>query len=300
MKKQGIGAAWRSAWQSWKSQFPGMLLTTMFQLIVRLFALSPLLFLAVGHPNWVHYLTRPAENLLRNGWRFLFLLSPAFYLLLVVPLRQNAAEAMQGALDGAPVFSVKLVSGGASYAQKLVRGLRTTIFMVLWTVPLFGLITWTAQQFAGDEAGLTDGFTQMRKLTEFGGGNIERGVIYALLIVLGALLVICIGCAFHSGRRHEWALGGERLVPGRRGRVMLAWLAGLGAFVPFLLVVVPCLASYLAEALRSLKSLSLKLPPVDFRIWLSIAAVPLLFFPAVSLSRMVTAAFVRNLKGEAP
>ena len=302
MNKPKISTAWKDALRVWKGQFGGMLLFTLFQLILRLIALCPLLFLSVGQPRWTNYVTNPVAVLSEVPYRWLILLCPVLYLLLVLPARQSAAEAMQDALEGKPVFSPRMVFGGATYGQKLIRSLKTAFFMLLWALPFLALLGWTAQQFGGNEAGFSDGLTQLSRLNDFGGGDIVRGIVYAMLILMATTLPLFLGCAFHSGRRHEWALGEKRLVPGRRGGVMLAWFAGLAAYLPLMVVLLTFTRSYVADVVQSLKNWfstwQLNLTPLDYRVWITAAAVLALLIPAVMLKRMVTAAYVRQLREE--
>ena len=299
MNKPTISAAWKDALKVWRSQFGGMLLFTLFQLVLRLIALCPLLFLAAGKLQASYYLTNPVAVLSENPVRWCFLLCPLFYVFLILPARQSAAEAMQGALSGEPVFSIRMAFGGASYGQKLLRGLKTACFILLWAVPVLALLAWTARQFSGTDAGENDFITQLNKLMDFGGGDIVRGIVNAFLVLAGAMVPLMFGCAFHSGSRHEWALGEKRLVPGHRGGVLLAWFSGLLVYLPFLLVLAVFTRGYLMDVLENFKNtFMLKLSLADYRVWLTLAGIVLLLLPVISLKRMVTAAYVRLLRGE--
>ncbi len=89
-----LSAVIRTAWRTWTAHFGETLLFTLYQLVIRCIALCPLLFLA------------------RKDLRWFALLSPVLFVLLVLPARQNAAEAMQHALRGMPLFSGRIAFGG--------------------------------------------------------------------------------------------------------------------------------------------------------------------------------------------
>ena len=287
MNKPKVSTAWKNAWKVWKSQPGGSLLFLLFQLAVRLMALCPLLFLAEPKLRW------------------LALLSPVLLVLLVLPARQAAAETMQEALRGQPLFSPRMALGGASYKTKLVRGLKNAACILLWSLPLIVYTGWIVSYFLPKEhvvSGDGDIMTLMMQLISFGGGNMDTGILYLALIGIATLLPVAFGAAFHSGRRHEWALGEKRLVPGHRGYVLLCWLMGLAALVPCLLVVGGVAADYVIRFLDALHSMALgglKLPSIKQRILPLAAGLVLLGLPALPLRSLVTAAGVSELKGDA-
>ena len=96
--------------------------------------------------------------------------------------------------------------------------------MLLWSVPLIGslFLIWT------HVSGEMDGFTLMRMIrSDFGGGDLVRGVLVIVLAVAAAMLLVVFGCAFHSGARHALAQGDVHRVKGHHGKILLTWFCAL-------------------------------------------------------------------------
>ena len=280
MKKMTIRKAFAGGWRVFAGDLGGSLMTTLFELVLRAIVLLPLLFLADGKLRW------------------LALLCPVLFLLLTLPARQNAAEAMQHSLRGMPLFSKRLAFGGAPYGRKLLRGLKTGACLLVWSLPLIAVGIWVGQlYFAGNTAGLNDGFTLMMNLTQFGGGELERGVIYVALIAAGLVLIVLFGCAFHAGRRHEWALGERRVVPGHRGGLLLCHIAAEVTLLPAFAAGAWGILGYLRQYLQGLKSLTggLALPPMSTHVLVGLIAAVVLLIPAIPLRSLITAAYVHGL-----
>ena len=85
-------AAVKATWHTYRTRFPEMLLTLLVQLVMRLMAFAPLLFLCAKE-------TKP-----------LALLCIPLYILIVLPARQNVAEAMRDALAGGHLVTLRLIS----------------------------------------------------------------------------------------------------------------------------------------------------------------------------------------------
>ncbi len=272
-------AALRAAWHTYRTHFSEMLLTLLLQAVIRLMALTPLLFL-----------TAPET-------RMLALLCLPLYILLVLPARQNTAEAMRDALDGGHLFTLRLISP-EHYGRKVLRGIRQAILLMLWGA-LFLLATGLAVfVFAGKTIeGVTDVFTLVRALMLLGGGSSIQGAARLMLIYAATLLPLMIGVAFHSGARHAIARGGRGLLKGHRGGVMLTWLLGCVALLPAMAVagsVAMSIASALTAALANLGrggvsfSLGSHMP-------LMAAAAAALLIPAIPFKQLLSAAYVREL-----
>ena len=60
--------------------------------------------------------------------------------------------------------------------------------------------------------GDTDAFTLLKMIKDFGGGNITTGVLYLALIFVGTVILVAVGCAFHSGDRHAFVRGNRKLL----------------------------------------------------------------------------------------
>lgn len=271
-----ITSAWRDAWQVYRSHPGDALLTLLLEIILRLIALAPLLLLSTKA-------TTP--------WA---LLSVPLYLLIVLPARQNAAEAMQDALAGERLFSIRLVST-AGYGRKLLQGLKQMGFLLLW-----GLLWIAATAFAiFAYAGTIDVFTLLRGLMTLGGGSSIQGAKIVIVIYCLTLLPLLIGLAFHSGSRHAIALGDKTLVKGQRGKILLLWLTGLVTIIPFALVTVVVgmnFLSSLSQALANIGTGSMSLPPVGQNVYWILAALVVLLLPLMPIKQLLPAAYLRGVK----
>lgn len=264
------------AGQVYFSRFREGILCILFQLTLRLMVAAPLLALVTTEAP------------------YLALLSIPLYLLIVPVARQNMAAAMQDALSGGPLFSHRLISV-ENYGHRLAQGIRQGLLLVLWALPFLAstvLIVWAY-------SGQMDAFTLMRVVMSFGSGSFVNGMKVVLFIYAATILPILIGCAFHSGTRHANALGTKHLIKGQRAGVMLAWLGGCLALVPFLIVLAFESADYLAglaSALSNLGSGALVLPALDAKAYVVGGAFVVLFLPGLAFKQLLTAAYVRGLK----
>lgn len=274
-----FAAALRAAWHTYRTRFPEMLLTLLVQAVIRLMALTPLLFL-----------TAPETRLLA-------LLSLPLYILLVLPARQNTADAMRDALDGGHLFTLRLISP-EHYGRKVARGIRQALLLMLWGALFLAATGLAVFVFAGKTIeGVTDVFTLVRALMKLGGGSSIQGAIRLMLIYAATLLPLLAGIAFHSGTRHAIARGGRRLVEGHRGGVMLTWLIGCIALLPAMAVMgsmamnaASAVASALANLGRGSMSLSL-----GSHVPLMAAIAVVLLIPAIPFKQLLSAAYVREL-----
>ena len=246
------------------------------QLALRLMVAAPLLFLVTTE---VPYLA---------------LLSIPLYLLIIPVARQNMAEAMQDAISGGELLSAKLIST-ENYGRKFLRGLKQALLMLLWAALFIAptvVLLWAY-------AGRIDAFTLMRVVMDLGGGSFMNGIKLVLVIYAATVLPIVLGCAFHSGARHAYALGDKKLIRGHRGGVMLVWLAGLVALIPFFAVVGWAgmdFVSGLVSALGNLGGGSIQLPSLGNKVYIIAAAAVVLLLPRLCFKQLMTAVYVRGLK----
>lgn len=257
----------------YRKNFSPLMLALLVQGVLRAIALTPLLFLA------------------DRALAPLALLAIPLYLLIALPARQNAALALQDMLGGGSPFSLRLLST-ADYSRKLMRGLKATLCMLLWsalTVSGTVLLYLSFKQ-------LVDGFTLMGIFYAIG-GSVADGV----WIVLGALcassLLIFVGCALHSGSRHAAALGDRTLLRGNRLRLMGLWFLGLVLLLPFAAVLAAVLGSFvmtLPEALRNMQLPSLSLSGNQWGALIIGAAALLL--PLLPLKNMLPAVYLYMTK----
>ena len=216
-----LGQALKKACSVFVSHFGQVLLFLLVQITIRLAALAPLILLLIpGYEAWA------------------LLVIPGF-VLLVIPARQRAAYAYRSLLHGKDLFIPELGVGWRSYPVILCKGLRTGICLLPWFAPLLGVAIWLAIFLSAKGVqGQNDFFTVFSQLLAFGGGNIMRVVLYIGLIVAGLLLMPVIGCAFHSGARHDFTQD-RRKIRGlkHRGRAVAAWLAGALLYLPYIVLV---------------------------------------------------------------
>ncbi len=251
-------------------------LCVLLQIVLRLMAAAPLLALVTTEAPW------------------LALFSVPLYLLIVPVARQNMAEAMQDALAGGPLFTLKLVSC-ENYGKKFARGLKQALLFVLWAA-LFIAATCVA---VWAYAGKVDAFTLVRVLMNLGGGSFMNGIKLVLVIYAATLLPIVLGCAFHSGTRHAIALGDKNIIRGHRLGVVGVWLVGLVALLPFFAAAAYVgmdFVSGLVNALSNLGAGSIALPSIGDKVYLLAAAFVVLLLPALPFKQLMTAAYVRGLK----
>ncbi len=246
------------------------------QLALRLMVAAPLLFLVTTE---VPYLA---------------LLSIPLYLLIIPVARQNMAEAMQDAIAGGELLSTKLIST-ENYGRKFLRGLKQALLMLLWAALFIAATVVLLWAYAGQ----IDAFTLMRVVMDLGGGSFMNGIKLVLVIYAATALPIVLGCAFHSGARHAYALGDKKLIRGHRGGVMLVWLAGLVALIPFFAVVGWAgmdFVSGLVSALGNLGGGSIQLPSLGNKVYIIAAAAVVLLLPRLCFKQLMTAVYVRGLK----
>ncbi|MBR6028502.1 MAG: hypothetical protein IKP40_05370 [Clostridia bacterium] len=273
-----VRRAMKEAWALYRAHPGDMLLFMLLQVAVRLIALCPLLCLADASLRWGVLLCLP------------------LWVLLVLPARQRAAAVMQTAIRGGRLFAKRLLIG-PDWGRDVVRGLKMIPFLLLWLLPFIGVTAFAYYMYTGD----TDIFTAMRWIMDLGGGDFTSGLLPALLIYLCFTLPFFFGLAFHSGRRHELALSDRRFLKGHRGGVILSWLAGLLAFVPFVAATAVTVVSYvmqllpiLGESISSLGRSAQSIPRPGSRVILVGVAFVVLLLPLIPLKSLITACYVHG------
>lgn len=272
-------SVFKEGWRLYREHFGALMLTLLLELVLRAMALTPLLFLTVPET------------------RLLALLSIPLYLLIVLPARQNVALAMQDMISGGSPFSLRLVSA-EDYGRKLGRGLMATLRMLAWCVPLMaGVIValWATR-------GNVDGFTLLRAISSVGGGNLMRGLVIIVVIYLLTLVPPLLGCAFHCGARHAWALGNPSLTRGRHGRLLGVGLVSLLAFAPFVAVAaIPC-AGYVQSLMGAVngffRSAELSIPHPGTTMIAVLVLMVVLALPAIPLRTLLPAVCMRAAQAE--
>lgn len=266
-KGSGLMAA---AWQAYRRHF-GSLMGAMAVIgCVSAMAFVPLLFMAVPETA------------------FLCWLCPVMYVLLVLPLRGNAACCLQDALADQCPLSPKLISL-AGYGRKLLRG----VIALLWAVPMMLALIAGYFSFAGD----LDAMTLYAMIVKLGGGDDFTGVKMVALFYLLMLLLICAGLFFHCMTRHS-AAAGAHLTMKLRLKGMGIHLLSLTLFVPFGVAAFFPVSAYVRDIMAAvdafLSDFVLAVPdPVPCLIMVAGAALVLLM-PVIPLRNLLLAALSRQ------
>ena len=271
-----ISSAFRDAFRVYFGHFGATARFLITELCMTLAAVAPLLFLA------------------EDRLRMLALLAVLFWLVLMFWARVNAAAAMRDALNGGSLFGLQLADP-AGYGAKLLYGLKRCLLLILWGLPLIVCLVIAKIHISGD----TDGFTVLRLIKGFGGGDLMTGILYLALILAAALLLLAAGCAFHSGDRHAFVRDDPKLVKGHRGKIMLCWLCALVSLLPLLIALAALVSRYLPVLgdLNGIVSGSAHLPDTKTSV-IILAVGAVLTIPLLPLRSLITAAFVNGLKKE--
>lgn len=257
----------------YKKTFGPLCLALLVQIVLRAIALSPVMFLADKALAPLAYLAIP------------------LYILIALPARQNYAIALQDMLDGGSVFTPQLICM-KDYWKKLLRGVKGTICMLLWSAVTIAGISWLYAAVRG----LVDFITLMRIFSSIG-GNVMDGIMIVAGAVAASCLLIVLGCAVHSGSRHAIALGSKKLMKGNRLRLTALWFLGCVLVIPFAGVLVYTLGDYAISLINELKNL--KLPAFNLSVKqaaLLVGGAVLLLFPALPLKNLLPAVYLRKVK----
>ena len=271
-----ISAAMKDAFRVYFGHFGATMKYLVTEACMMLAAFTPLLFFT------------------DEALKMLAVLAVPFYLLLVLWARVNAAGAMKDAFGGGSLFSYLLIDPSA-YGKKLAYGLKRLLMLLFWSVPLIACLVIAKIHISGD----TDGFTVMRMIKEFGGGDLMTGIIYLALIFAGTLLLLAFGCAFHSGDRHAFVRDNPKLVKGHHGKIVLCWLSSLIALLPLIIAIVIVIFRYLPalQDLNAIVTKTMSLPSTKVTV-IILAAGAALSIPLLPLHSLIPAAFVNGLEKE--
>ncbi len=268
----------REAFRLYKKHFPALLLVLLVQLILRAMALTPLMFL------------------LSESLAPLALLAIPAYLMIVLPARQNVALALQEMLCGGSPFTVTLLET-RGYWGKLWRGLKGTLCILLWSLVTLGSIAALWMSYEG--IGGLDGFTLLRTFKQVGGWVGGTTIEGALLILGGIALtavLILLGCGLHAGTRHAVAMGDQRLLKGKRSKILGQWMLSLVLLIPFVAVIAGTMGGWLLGAVqqftKTLKLGDMAISPVQ--IGVMAAAVVVLLLPVIPLRTILPAAILHE------
>ena len=276
------------AWTLYRRYFPQMMLGLLLQIVLRLIVATPLLFLAAQETRVLALMTLP------------------LFVLIVLPARQNAAQVMARLHQGYGFDLMGFVSF-ENYGKKLLRGLKTTLLMLLWALPFIAATGFLAFVYGGKTIeGVTDTFTVLRTVINLGNHQLVktllpvsdtatiRGVMAIIVMYLLTALPILIGWAFHAGHRHAAALGVKLR---SRGRVMGVWFLSLVTLVPFIVTAGAISMGFLKQLLGALSAIgqgSFSLPPLEKNMWLLVAAFVVLLLPVIPFKQLLPAACVHK------
>ena len=272
----------RNAWKVYTAQFGQVLKFLGVELCILLAALTPALFL------W------------DSGLKFLALLVVPMFVLLVFPARMNAARTMADALNDGKLCSCQLVDL-SHFGSDLLNGVRSMLLLMIWSLPLAAAAV-TARHFMSEG---TNAITLLQWISNLGGGGrdgIQTGVIRLLLIAVGLILLIALGCGFHSARRHCLVRKKKDLIRGHHGKNLLCWLiASLLTLLPAIIALALALLRY-APLVADMNSLvnsvmmgNLQLPDTKTTLMI-LGAGFLLTLPLLPLRSLITAAFTDGLE----
>ena len=166
----------------------------------------------------------------------------------------------------------------------------TSVFFALLIAAL--LFAW--EKYAGD----TDGLTVMQMIYRFGGEDMKTGMIYLILIFLGLVLLFALGAGFHSGDRHAFVLEEKGLLKGKRLKVLLCRICSVVFLLPLIIAFIVVAIRYapLLDNVSGVVSGDVAKP--NTRVTLIILGIGgVLTLPLLPLRSMVTAAYVRGLRG---
>lgn len=271
-----ISAAIKDASRVYFNRFGATVKFLVVKGCMTLAALTPLLFLA--------------DDQLKTA----VLLVIPFWMLLIFWARVNAAAAMRDALNGGSLFTRRLVET-EGYGRKLAYGLKRLLLLLLWGAPLIACLVVARIHYYGD----MDVMTLMRGIKNFGGGDLTTGMLYLALILVGSIIVLVLGCAFHSGDRHAFVRNNQKLVKKHKGRIVLCWFSSLFTLLPMIIAIVAVIIRYLPalKDLSAIMSKQMSLPSTKVTlIILGVGAV--LTVPLLPLRSLIPAAFVNGLEKE--
>lgn len=273
-----IRIAIRDAWSLYIRRFGQLMLNQLEMTVLLLFCLTPAMGLVVG-AAWL-----PAA------------VCALLLLLVFLPARMGEADFLRRLYHDA---SAPLVSAWTDhpYGRRIGRSHRS-MTLLLWALPLLAATAALLYlYYAKTEAGGTDTFTLILRVSALGGGDLIRGAAIVFGAYAALLLPLMLGMALHSGDRHAFAATESvRMLKGRRGGLIALWLLALLIFVPLLVF-----AAMAARAALHGFSSTFTLP--DMRPWLwklgAAAAFAYLLLPLKTLLPLCYVQAIQKGDGDA-
>lgn len=283
--------------------------------------LAALMYLAALAPLGALFLF--AEE---SALRYLALLSPLLFILIVLPLRFSLAQALCGRFHNRP-FSLKTAFSFSLYGEKVAEGVLYLLHLLKWAIPLI-VFMGAAYMLLFDALAFTEPVINITALGEtvtnvwhgvgnffagiFGGepntlpGGFGEGLVTLLAIAGLCLLILLFGVVRNSAYRYVWAEATEldknprfearRSLRGRRFQQLGVALVNLLLLSPVMIVLYNTFAP--REALTDITLRAMDL--LTGEAALSVSALPfgkiaVVFFacwlPLTPVRRFITAGF---------
>ena len=265
--------AMKNGWSLWKKHLGESLAYIISVTAIMLMPLVPLLCLT-ANVAWAKWFA---------------LLGVPMFILLVLPMRRNAALVLRDVYLGDGRMNSAVLISGEGYGVKLKHGLKLTLLLLLWALPAIGVTGWALYMYKGG----TDAITIAMAISKLGHNDVMRGVIYVLLIYAASWLPLAAGSMLHSGARHAWACGNKELLKKRHGGLCAVWLCSLIIAVPFIIGLAIILKTQLPGIVTLIKTfqfkgLGAKLLPLG--LWI-LGDFVVLLLPLVPLRHLMIASY---------
>ena len=228
-----IRNALRRGWSLWKAHLADSIAYILIVAAIMLMPLVPMLCL-VSKTAWVKWCA---------------LIGVPMFLLLVLPMRRNAAAVLRGVVRGECAMNDASLISCAGYRAKLLHGLKLTGLLLLWAIPGIAATVYAYVMYTGG----ADAITIVMAISKLGGNDVVRGVYLLLGIYAATWLPLMVGSMLHSGARHAFAAGSKALLKGRRKGHCAVWLVSLLVAVPFIAVAAVILGTQLPPVLKMVK-----------------------------------------------
>lgn len=236
---------------------------------------------------FLHILVRlaalvPLAALLTPHWQIAFL-SPAIFILLVLPLRFSMAEGLMGFVKGEKLFSPAVLSFD-NYFSKLVMGFKQALKMLLSGILIIGAAAYVVHLTA-----VTDPFTFIRMLQQIGGGDFVTG----LVVAAGGALLLCVPMllaeGFFCGDRFFYA---AKKAP-YKGMSKKYFKVGFLSFLLLLPAIACVIAAFFTAAPPFIQSLTQDTSGFKPAMYMLIGAV-VLYIPAFPVRKLLVPVQVKN------
>lgn len=264
--------AWKEALKQAKGRYGDLVAGFVVHIALRLMALCPLMTLLA-----------PANS----GLKYLALLTPALWILLVWPLRFSLAEALEEFMAGGKFCNAKLLSL-SNYGLKMKNALSHALIVLMWALPLIAALGYLYFAFVG--GGELDAFTALRHLGSIGsfiGGSFIEGVLLLIVAIILLSLPMFYGLCRLSANRHLWAAGADGF-NGSRVQQLCLGLWNTLMLLPFFVAI-----AWVGWDIINVFLDTFGLPDMTQYIYLLAGAAAVLYLPLMPLRKLSTAVFAK-------